>query len=84
MQSTSTGDISVFNTKILEEAVLLLKKQKHFVIMFSPYIQDDKIMAGKWIDEVLQCKEDEEGFIVPIKFRKCLEEYKNCYREKRL
>jgi hypothetical protein len=41
-------------------------------------------MAGKWIDEVLQCKEDEEGFIVPIKFRKCLEEYKNCYREKRL
>lgn len=68
--------------KKLEETISILpENQKRLVIKFSPYIEDDKIMRGKWIDEVLQCKEDEEGFIVPAKFRKDLKEYKNCYRE---
>ena len=77
-ESTSTN-VNPLTLERLREIYDLLSRLKRIVVVFAPYISN--ILCGEWVDRMMGCKEDEEGFIIPEKYRKELEEYKNAYVE---
>lgn len=82
--ATTYSNSSSVNTLItidkLNEMYELISKAKRMVILFSPMIEDG-IFSGEWVDKMLVCEKNEEGFIVPEKYRVPLSEYKNSYKE---
>ena len=76
----NSSSVNTLTIDKLNKMYDLMSKTKIMVIFFTPLVQD-RILFGEWVDKMLVCEKNEEGFIVPEKYRVPLSEYKNSYKE---
>lgn len=68
--------------EIIQEAIRSLKDKPKTVIIFFTNLYGHYGFMGDFVDKVLNCSEDEKGFLIDISMRKYFENYKNGYIER--
>lgn len=74
-------NVSAVKIDDLMKVVERVKLAKRIVIFFVP-CTTGQVLFGEMIDRLLDCRENEKGFLVPEVYRHYLAEYKDGYVER--